>query len=75
MGRALEIRSIEPFDPKELKRWLKTGGIKSIDILRRNFPLSAADLTRQLGIREGGTTAIAFTKAAGRLWQIYLTKR
>jgi hypothetical protein len=75
MGRAIGIESIEPFDPKSLKRRLKARGIKSIDILRRDFPLSTADIARALGIREGGATAIAFTRAAGRLWQIYLEKR
>lgn len=94
MGKVLEISGIEPFDPKSLKRSLKTGGIKNIDILKRNFPLSTADLARQLGVREGGNSnsnsnskkrspeaenhnkngipKLAFTKAAGRLWQIEL---
>jgi hypothetical protein len=72
MGRAIEIESIEPFDPKALKRRLKARGIKNIDILRRDFPLSTADIARGLGIREGGSTAIAFTRASGKLWQIIL---
>ena len=72
MGRVVEIESIEPFDPKELKRRLRAQGIKNIDILKREFPLSAADIARGLGVREGGATKIAFTKAAGRLWQIIL---
>ena len=72
MGRVVEIESIEPFDPKELKRSLRAQGIKNIDILKREFPLSAADIARGLGVREGGATKIAFTKAAGRLWQIIL---
>ncbi len=72
MGKVLEIETMEPFDPKELKRRLRTSGIKNIDILKRDFPLSAADIARQLGIREGGTTRIAFTRAANKLWQITL---
>ncbi len=72
LGKAHEIESIEPFDPKELKRRLRARGIKSIDILKRDFPLSAADIARQAGVREGGATRIAFTRAAGRLWQIAL---
>jgi hypothetical protein len=73
MGRALEIETIEPFDPKALKRRLKAEGVKSVDILKRDFPLPAADIARQLGIREGGLRKIAFTRAAGRLWQISLS--
>ncbi len=70
MGKTLEIKSMEPFDPKGLKRRLKEEEIKSIDILKRGFPLSSADIARQLGVREGGRTAVAFTRAAGKLWQI-----
>ena len=72
MGKTLEIESIEPFDPKELKRRLRAQNIKNIAILKRDFPLSAADIARQLGVREGGTTKIAFTRAAGKLLQIIL---
>lgn len=67
-----EIVSIEPFDPKELKRRLKTENIKNINILKHNFPLPTADLVRGLGIREGGVISIAFTHTADRLWQILL---
>jgi hypothetical protein len=73
MGRALAIESIEPFDPKTLKRRLKAQGVKNLDILKRDFPLSAADIARQSGIREGGSRKIAFTRAAGRLWQIVIS--
>lgn len=72
MGKVYEIESMEPFDPKALKRRLRAEGIKSIDILKRNFPLSSADIPRQLAIREGGTTKIAFTRAAKKFWQITL---
>ncbi len=72
MGRVLEIGAIEPFDPKALKRRLRAQNTKSIDILKRDFPLSTADIARQLSIREGGVQKIAFTRANGRLWQITL---
>lgn len=72
MGKVLEIESIEPFDPKDLKRRLRPQNIENIDILKRNFPLSTADIARSLGIRAGGPHKIAFTKAANRLWQIIL---
>jgi hypothetical protein len=72
IGRAVEIESIEPFDPKTLKRRLKSLGIKKIDILRRDFPHSTAEIARALGIKEGGPRRIAFTRAANRLWQITL---
>jgi SAM-dependent methyltransferase len=64
LGRVYEIESIEPFDPKALKRRLKAQGVKGIDILRREFPLSAADIAHQLGIREGGKSIVNAPKAA-----------
>ncbi|MDR1671786.1 MAG: class I SAM-dependent methyltransferase [Alistipes sp.] len=72
IGRVLEIESLEPFDPKALKRTLKAQGVKSIDILRRDFPHSTAEIARTLGVKEGGPRQIAFTRAADRLWQITL---
>lgn len=75
MGRTLEIESIEPFDPKGLKRRLKAMGIKNVDILRREFPLSATDIGRSLGVSQGGVVGIAFTRMADRLWQIFLSSR
>ncbi|MDR0907037.1 MAG: class I SAM-dependent methyltransferase [Rikenellaceae bacterium] len=80
MGKVLEIADIEPFDPKTLRRRLKTEGIKSLDIMRRDFPLSSTDIARSLGVREGGSHTIAFTRTPdttstststlNRLWQI-----
>lgn len=72
LGKVFEIASFEPFDPKGLKRRLKSEGVKNIDIMKRNFPLAAADIARQLGVREGGALKTAFTKADGKLWQITL---
>jgi hypothetical protein len=72
MGRVLTIASVELFDPKALRRHLRARGVKSIDILKRDFPLATSDIARQLSVREGGSLRIAFTRAAGRLWQISL---
>lgn len=75
IGRAFAIESVEPFDPKDLKRRLKSEGVKSIDIMKRDFPMPADDIARQLGVKQGGSQTIAFTRAGGKLWQIYLVKR
>jgi hypothetical protein len=72
MGRVLEIASIEPFDPKALRRRLKSEGTRSIDIMKREFPLAATDIASRLGVREGGAHTIAFTRTADRLWQIFV---
>ncbi|MDR2912149.1 MAG: SAM-dependent methyltransferase [Alistipes sp.] len=101
LGKVFEIESVEPFDPKVLRRRLKVGGVRSVEVMRHNFPLSAVEIARGLGIREGsaggkgggaknsgaksvnaesisakgaksGSPRIAFTKAAGKLWQVTL---
>lgn len=68
--RALEIENIEEFAPKELKRTLKAQNIRRINILKREFPLSTAQIAHSVGVTEGGKTTFAFTQIEGKLWQI-----
>ncbi len=79
MGKSIEIQSITPFDPKSLKRELKAGKGLNIEIHRRNFPLTSAELARALGVgkhKSGSSTlSVAFTSASGGLWQIMLADR
>ena len=63
MGRVARIASIEPFDPKRLKKRLRG---KAIEIYRRDFPLSNAQLCRQLGVREGASERWCFTRIEGQ---------
>jgi hypothetical protein len=72
IGRIVAIESLEPYDPKSLRRRLKAEGVRSVDILRKEFPHSSAEIARALGVKEGGPRKIAFTRAANRLWQITL---
>ena len=51
---------------------LKAQKIKRVDIMRRDFGLSTAEIARALGVAEGGRMKIAFTEIAGRRWQIVL---
>ncbi len=64
-GRAYLIEEVKPYSPKKLKKELKDAGIKRVDILKRDFPYAAAEIARQLGVAEGGTTRIAFTRMNG----------
>lgn len=61
LGRTFKIVSIQKFTPKAIARQLRTSGIITVDILTRNFSIPAADIARQLGIRQGGTHTLAFT--------------
>lgn len=53
------IASIEPYNPKQLRRRLH--GLR-VEILRRDFPQSTAEICRACGIREGGDIRAAFTR-------------
>ena len=69
IGRVLPIESIEPYDPKRLKRTLKGLGI---EILKRDFPLPPDELMRRLGAHPGADVRMAFTKIGNDFWAIRL---
>lgn len=69
IGRVSPIESIEPYDPKRLKRTLKGRGI---EILKRDFPLPPDELMRRLGAHPGADVRMAFTKIGNDFWAIRL---
>lgn len=69
LGSVFAIERIEPYDPSRLRRALR--GCR-VEILKRDFPWSAAEIARRLGVREGGDVRLAFTRAADRFWTIRL---
>lgn len=71
-GKAYRIAHSEPYAPKKLKKMLADSGIKRADILKHDFPVSAADIARQLGVKEGGGTKIAFTRMGGQLLALFI---
>lgn len=68
--KVFEIESIEPYNPKELRRELKHNQIKHIDIMKRDFRLATADIAKALGVSEGGKKRVVFTEIEGKMWQI-----
>ncbi len=54
------------FDLKSLKTELARRGVKSLQVMQRDFPLSNAEITRRLGVREGGGAVAAFTALGDR---------
>ncbi|MDR0509693.1 MAG: class I SAM-dependent methyltransferase [Rikenellaceae bacterium] len=66
LGRSVEILSIALFSPRALARTLRQRGVRRLDILVRDFPISAAEIARRLNVTPGGATAIAFTSLAGK---------
>ena len=69
VGRIYEIDRIEPFDPKSLKREMKG---KKVQILKRDFPLATERLMAMTGLKEGGSTRMAFTTVEGKFLVIRL---
>ena len=69
IGRVSPIESIEPYDPKRLKRGLKGRGV---EILKRDFPLPPDELMRRLGAHPGADLRMAFTKIGNDFWAIWL---
>lgn len=69
IGRVSPIESIEPYDPKRLKRGLKGRGV---EILKRDFPLPPDELMRRLGAHPGSDVRMAFTKIGNDFWAIRL---
>ncbi len=69
LGRTMEIRSIAPYKPRELK---KSWRGRKAEIRKRDFPLSIEEIRRQIGITEGSDCRLAFTKIAGKSWIIHL---
>ena len=69
LGRIFEIERIIPYQTRELKRSLK--GLRA-EILKRDFPLSTAQILEQTGLREGAEARVAFTRVLTRNWMIRL---
>ena len=66
LGRTFAVESIEPYDPKRLKRELKGRGA---EVLKRDFPLAAEELMRRLGLHAGAGLRLAFENWE-RFWVI-----
>lgn len=71
LGRIFAVEAIEPFDAKALRRAWKG---RLCGYLRRDFPLSAAEIARRTGIASDGPVRLAFTQAGGRMWCVRLGK-
>ena len=64
-GRVFEVVTVTTMNKRELRRALE--GIEKANVAVRNFPLSAAELSRRLHVRDGGQYYIfATTTAQGK---------
>ena len=69
IGKVFAIESIEPYDPRRLKRALKGCGA---ELMKRDFPFAAEELARRLGVHAGNDVRLAFTKIGNDFWVIRL---
>lgn len=67
LSRVERIEWMGEYDPKKVRKELSTRVIKRAEILKRDFPYSVAQITKQLKISEGGRQKIALTKLKNRL--------
>lgn len=71
-GKGYPIRQILPYRPKILKSHFKTEGIERCNLLKKDFPFTAAQIASALGIREGGNRYAAFTSLGHHRYAILL---
>lgn len=69
LGRVFEIVQTLPYGSHALKQALRG---RRIELYRRGFPLSTAQILRSTGAVEGGTEKWCFTAAAGQLLAVQL---
>ena len=63
------VESIEPYSPRRLRRELKGLGV---ELFKRDFPFSVADVRRACSLRDGRDLRAAITKIGGEHWFIRL---
>ena len=72
IGKIYEIISIESYAPKKLQKKLSETGIKKLNIFKRSFPYSNDRISKELGIKEGGTHNVALTTICGKKMAIFI---
>ena len=72
-GRSFRIIAVSSFNKKELKRHLS--GITKANIATRNFPLSVAELRKQLKLKDGGETYIFATTLSDESHVLVITEK
>lgn len=64
-GKTYRITFRHPYQPKEIRRILRSRGIRRVNVHRRNFPWSSDEIGRALGVELGGSTDIFCTLVEG----------
>lgn len=67
-GRILDIEEVMPFKPKAISRLLKKKGITQLEITKRNFPQTVAQVRKSLKIKAGGPYQLWLTEINQQKW-------
>ncbi|MEL7534274.1 MAG: class I SAM-dependent methyltransferase [Bacteroidota bacterium] len=70
-GRQFKVLEIMPFKPKVIKKWLKARKIKRLNISKRNFPETVAQVRKQLQLSEGGDQFLLLSLWQGNRYAFY----
>ncbi|MGE5352073.1 MAG: THUMP-like domain-containing protein [Acidobacteriota bacterium] len=61
-GRVFEVRKVLPYKVKEITHYLKSEGITSANLSRRDFPDAPERIRKLLKLKDGGMDYLFFTK-------------
>ena len=75
MGTVFEISETVPYQPRQLKKYLKERGIGKITVLKKDFPAKSDDIVKHLGMGYGEDAYIAFTAVNKKQYAIPLKKQ
>lgn len=67
-GRILEVEWAIPFKPKVISKLLKQHGITQLEITRRGFPQTVAQVRKMLKIKAGGPYQLWLTEINQQKW-------
>lgn len=67
-GRMMAVEEIFPYKPGAIRKYLKAHGIRSLEITRRDFPFSPAEIRAALKVKQGGSFWLWCTQIDGVKW-------
>lgn len=74
-GKVYEVIAAYPFKRKVIRQDLKRRDIRNAHITKRVFPMTVADIHRQIGTRASGQTYMLLATTVAEALQMYLTRR
>ncbi len=70
-GRQFRVIEMMPYKPKAIKKWLKAKKIKQLNISKRNFPDTVAQVRKQLQLSEGGKEFLLLSLYQGNRYAFF----